>query len=138
MSVYNGEKYLREAIDSILNQTFKDFEFIIVNDGSTDNSLKIIKSYNDPRITIINQKNTGLAKALNEGIKIAKGKFIARMDADDISEPERFKKEYKFMHVHDECVALGTNAIIIDENGNNLYITELAFKNNMSEGEIII
>ena len=132
MSVYNGEKYLKEAIDSILNQTYKDFEFIIVNDGSTDESLEIIKSYNDPRIVLIRQENKGLATALNEGIKIAKGEYIARMDADDISEPERFKKEYKFMHVHDECVALGTNAIIIDENSNNLYTTDLHFNNEIS------
>ena len=132
MSVYNGEKYLREAIDSILNQTFTYFEFIIIDDGSIDKSEHIIKSYIDPRIVLIQQKNKGLAAALNTGIKAAKGKYIARMDADDISEPERLKKQYEFMQLHDECVAAGTNAIILDEDGNNLYSTSLHFNYDIS------
>ena len=89
MSVYNGEKYLKEAIDSILEQTFKNFEFIIINDGSTDRTLKIIKSCKDPRIVLISRENKGLVESLNEGIKKAKGKYIARQDADDISVKNR-------------------------------------------------
>lgn len=108
MSVYNGEKYLREAIDSILNQTFTHFEFIIVNDGSTDKSLNIIKSYNGSRIILVQQENKGLAAALNEGIKIAKGKYIAMMDADDISLPTRLEKQIQFMEAHPEYVAIGS------------------------------
>lgn len=86
ISVYNGEKYLSEAIESVLNQTYKDFEFIIINDGSTDNSLEIIKKYQnqDERIVLISRENKGLVSSLNEGIEKAKGKYIARMDADDI------------------------------------------------------
>src|SRR2546430_10111904 len=91
LSVYNGEEYLKECIESILVQTFKSFEFIIVDDGSTDNSKSIINSYNDPRIKLISQKNQGLASALNTGIKHAQGKYIARMDADDIAMPNRFR-----------------------------------------------
>ncbi len=98
MSVYNGEKYLREAIESVLAQTFTDFEFIIVNDGSTDNSLKIIQSYRDERIKIINnEKIIGLTKSLNKAIKQAKGEYIARQDADDISMPNRLKEQVKIL-----------------------------------------
>jgi glycosyltransferase involved in cell wall biosynthesis len=97
MSVHNGEKYLHEAIDSILNQTFTDFEFVIINDGSTDSTQGIIESYSDPRIILVNQENIGLAKSLNKGIRLAKGKYIARMDADDVSELDRFEIQYKAM-----------------------------------------
>lgn len=121
MSVYNGEKYLREAIESILNQTYTDFELIIIDDGSTDKSADIIKSYNHPRIVLIQQKNKGLAAALNTGIKTARGKYIARMDADDISMPDRLEIQTSFLEEHSECVVLGSNAVIIDMNGDYLY-----------------
>ena len=117
MPVYNAEKYLKEAIDSILGQTFSDFEFIIVNDGSTDSSREIILSYKDRRIRLIdNEYNMGLIKSLNKGLDYAKGKYIARMDADDVSLPERLKKQINFMERHniDFC---GTEAYIIDERG---------------------
>lgn len=98
MPVYNGEKYLREAIDSILNQTCTDFEFIILNDASTDETEEIILSYDAPRITYArNETNLQIANTLNKGIALAKGKYIARMDADDISLPERFERQIKFM-----------------------------------------
>ncbi|SMM98926.1 Glycosyltransferase [uncultured Candidatus Thioglobus sp.] len=98
MPVYNGEKYLKEAINSILNQTFTDFEFIIINDGSTDNTENIILSYDDERIIYIkNQENLKISKTLNKGIELAKGEYIARMDADDISIPKRFEKQMSFM-----------------------------------------
>ncbi|HEC93681.1 MAG TPA: glycosyltransferase [Candidatus Atribacteria bacterium] len=95
MSVYNGEKYLKEAIGSILNQTFKDFEFIIINDGSTDDSSCILEEYakKDSRIKVIHQENIGLTKSLNKAIRLAKGEFIARQDVDDISLPERLEKQ---------------------------------------------
>jgi glycosyltransferase involved in cell wall biosynthesis len=98
MSVYNAAKYLREAVDSILNQTFSDFEFIIIEDKSTDDSLNILLSYNDPRIVLIlNNENVGLTKNLNIGIKKARGEFIARMDADDISLSNRFEEQIQFI-----------------------------------------
>ena len=94
MPVYNGERFLREAIDSILSQTFRDFELIIINDGSTDNTESIIKSYSDTRIRYVkNEKNLRLIKTLNKGIDLAKGKYIARMDADDIALPQLFEKQ---------------------------------------------
>ena len=89
MPVFNGEKYLAEAIESILNQTFKDFEFLIVDDGSEDRSAEIINSYKDKRIKLLrNERNLGVSRSCNKGIKLAEGKYIARMDCDDISLPE--------------------------------------------------
>lgn len=111
MSAYNSEKYIAEAIESILNQTFTDFEFIIINDGSTDNTAKIISDYakSDKRIKFIdNKKNAGLIAALNQGLDFCRGEYIARMDSDDISLPERFAKQVKYMDQHPECGALST------------------------------
>ena len=124
MSVYNGEKYLQEAIDSILGQTFKDFEFLIVNDGSTDKTEEILKSYNDPRIKIIdNEKNIGLTKSLNKGLKLTRGEYIARMDADDVSMPERLEKEVVFLDNNKNMGLVGTYYFETNENGKVLYIT---------------
>ena len=95
MPVFNGEQFLSKAIESILNQTFSDFELIIINDGSTDNTKKIIEKYKaiDKRIIVKNQNNKGLTKSLNIAISITKGEYIARHDADDISLPHRFEKQ---------------------------------------------
>ncbi|MDA2918198.1 glycosyltransferase [Desulfobacterota bacterium AH_259_B03_O07] len=118
MSVYNGELYLREAIHSILLQTFEDFEFLIINDGSTDNSRKVIQSYKDPRIKLIdNEHNLGLTESLNKGFAMAEGEFIARQDADDISEPERLASQVAFLEKNPEVALLGTGCKWIDENG---------------------
>ena len=90
MAVYNGEKCLNHTIESILNQSFQNFEFLIVNDCSTDNTIELIKSFEDPRIRIHNNAvNLGQTKSLNVGLKLTKGKYIARMDADDYAMPER-------------------------------------------------
>jgi glycosyltransferase involved in cell wall biosynthesis len=97
MPVYNTEKYLREAIDSILQQTFTDFEFLIIDDCSTDYSPEIISSYTDPRIRVVrNEENMGMSATLNKGIQLCHTELIARMDADDISYPERLEKQYDF------------------------------------------
>ena len=141
MSIYNGEKYLNEAIDSILRQTFKDFEFLIINDGSADKTGEILKSYNDPRIKIINNdKNIGLTKSLNKGLKIAKGEYIARQDADDISMPERLKEEVAFLEINKDYAVVGTFVKILNENTritrcwdrptNDIEIRELLRKDN--------
>lgn len=117
LPVYNGAEYLHEAIDSILSQTFKDFEFIIINDGSTDDSEKIIASYekDDSRIRFISRENKGLIYSLNEGIKLSKGKYIARMDADDVSLPMRFEKQVAVLeNGADIC---GCHFLHIDERG---------------------
>ncbi len=115
MSNYNtDESYLRASIESILNQTYKNFEFIIVDDCSTDNSVNVIESYTDKRIKLIkNKENMGLTKSLNIAIKSAKGEFIARMDADDISLPQRFEKQVEFLTHNPEFIACGTAIKII-------------------------
>ncbi|PIQ02243.1 MAG: hypothetical protein COW76_01180 [Shewanella sp. CG18_big_fil_WC_8_21_14_2_50_42_11] len=117
MSVYNSEKYLAEAIESILNQSFTDFEFIIINDGSTDSSIAIIESYmaKDEHIVLISRENKGLPASLNEGIAIARGKYIARMDADDISLSERFQKQFEFMEANPEVGVCGGWAYLFKE-----------------------
>ena len=115
MPVYNGGEFLAGAIQSILSQSFSKFEFIIINDGSTDNSLKVIQKYaNDDRITIIDQANKGIVESLNKGIQLAKSNLIARMDQDDISLVERFEIQMNYLKRHPECVLVGTDVTIID------------------------
>lgn len=120
MSSYNTElSMLKEAVESILNQTFRDFEFLIIDDGSTDGSDQYLKSLSDERVKIIqNPQNIGITKSLNIGFKAAKGKYIARMDADDISLPTRLEKQYEFMEAHPEVIVCGTRAGILDEKRN--------------------
>src|SRR5690242_18796895 len=117
MTVYNGSKYLRPSLEAILNQTFKDFEFLIINDCSTDDSLEIIRSYNDPRIVIYNnEKNLGQTRSLNVGLEKAKAKYIARMDADDLAYPRWLEEQYQYITSHDVSVVT-TKAAVIDTQG---------------------
>lgn len=120
MPVFNCERYLEESIQSILSQTYTKFEFIIINDGSTDRSEQIIKSFQkqDERITLINQKNQGITNSLNTGIRISKGKYIARMDADDICHPDRFNMQLKWLQKNKDIDIVGSQVELIDENGN--------------------
>jgi glycosyltransferase involved in cell wall biosynthesis len=112
MSVYNGARFLRESIDSVLQQSFTNFEFIIVNDGSTDESLSIIKSFNDDRILLIeNEGNKGLIYSLNKGFSVAKGKYIARLDADDLCFSNRLSIQFEFMETHPEIGVVGSDYI---------------------------
>jgi len=118
MSVYNGERYLSEAVESILNQAFTDFEFIIINDGSTDSTADILRAYDDPRLRIIEQANVGLTRSLNRGIALARGEYIARMDDDDISLPERLTRQVAFLDIHPNIGVVGTSCRIVDELNN--------------------
>jgi glycosyltransferase involved in cell wall biosynthesis len=103
MSVFNGEPYLREAVDSVLNQTFEDFEFVIVDDCSTDASVKTLESYDDPRIVrLYNPANLGLPRSLNRGLSICRGDIIARQDQDDVSLPSRFNDQLQHLARHPE------------------------------------
>ena len=97
LPVYNAAPYLREAVDSVLAQTFTDYELLIINDGSTDDTANILASYKDERITIVTQQNIGLIATLNKGLSIAKGKYVARFDADDVCYPDRLKLQYDFL-----------------------------------------
>lgn len=111
MTAYNAEKYIAQAIESILNQTYTDYEFIIINDGSTDDTPNIIRHYadSDSRIIFIdNKQNQGLIAVLNQGLDMARGEFIARMDADDISLPKRFEKQVAYLDANPDVGVLGT------------------------------
>jgi glycosyltransferase involved in cell wall biosynthesis len=125
LPVFNGEAYLRQAIDSILNQTFIDFELIIVDDGSTDHSQEIIQSYGDARIRAIrNPSNLGLVGALNVGIGQARGKYIARQDQDDISEQSRLKLQ--FLKMEEDLIDIcGTRWVSVDSNGKVLSTAQI-------------
>ena len=119
MPVYNGERYLRESVESILNQTFKDFEFVIVDDGSTDNSVEIIRSYCDRSIRLVeNIKNLGQSKSLNIGLKKARGEYIARLDQDDIALKFRLEEQVRFLDLHPNVAIVGSFRKYINSKGN--------------------
>jgi glycosyltransferase involved in cell wall biosynthesis len=139
MPVYNCELYVLEAVNSILNQTYAHFEFLIIDDASIDNTVSIVKRQLDSRIQLIEKPiNTGYTNSLNYGLKIAKGKYIARMDGDDVSFPERLAKQVAFLETHPETVLCGTNYKII---GNNKKIsipeTDSAIKVALLKGNCI-
>lgn len=128
MPVHNGQQYLALAIESILQQTFRDFEFFIVNDGSTDHSEEIIQSYaaRDPRIVALKSVKRGLAEALNTGCRAARADYVARMDCDDIARPDRFARQVEWLDQHPDVAVLGGAAQLIDAEGRPL--SELRYK----------
>ena len=149
MPVYNGESHLRIAIESILNQTYKDFEFLIIDDASTDSSREIIKSFRDPRLRLIrNRVNVGLNKTLNIGLAVAQNKYIARMDQDDISYPERLSKQVLYLDQNPDVGVCGTAVEILDKTGkktklvfpaeNNLIRWSFCFYNPMAHPTVMI
>ena len=122
MPVYNTQiDFLKEAVESILNQSFREFEFIIIDDGTTDGSSQYLGSLSDPRIRIIrNERNLGITKSLNIGLSAARGKYIARMDSDDISLPCRLQEQYNFMEGHPEVIVCGSKTGTVGSNHYNL------------------
>jgi glycosyltransferase involved in cell wall biosynthesis len=120
MPVYNADAYVAAATESILAQTYTDFEFLIIDDGSTDSSLAVITEYAnaDWRIRVISRANRGLVTTLNEGLAESRGGYIARMDADDVAMPSRLREQAAFLAANDRCALLGTSFILIDEHGN--------------------
>ncbi|MBR1605192.1 MAG: glycosyltransferase [Alphaproteobacteria bacterium] len=134
MPVYNTkEEYLREAIESILNQTFRDFEFLIIDDGSTNNAKEVIWSYRDRRIKYFEQENRGLIYTLNKGLELCKGEYIARMDSDDISLPERFEKQVDYLDEHPETGLVGSLIKTFPQE-NIIYIKEYSKYLDMIKG----
>lgn len=123
MAVYNGAKYLTECIDSILGQTFRDFEFVVVDDGSTDETTPMLADYarRDARVRVLNQSNQGVAASLNRGLADATGQLIARMDADDISKPGRLARQVKFLAAHPNIGVSGTWVDTIGDNGGGIW-----------------
>jgi glycosyltransferase involved in cell wall biosynthesis len=119
MPVFNGEKYLRDAIDSILAQSYKAFELIVIDDGSTDHTSEILNTYGN-NILVIRQSNSGIELALNTGLNRSQGKYIARMDADDLALVDRFKKQVEFLEEHPDIGMIGSYANLLDADGNEL------------------
>lgn len=122
--VYNAASYLSEALESVLMQTFANFELIAVDDGSTDCSLTILRQIakRDPRLRIVSRPNTGIVGALNDGLAAAKGEFIARMDADDLSLPTRLERQLAYLQAHPACIALGSAVLFTDPRGRPLKV----------------
>ena len=149
LSVFNDEKYISEAIESILNQTFEDFELIIIDDCSTDGTIEVINSYKDSRIRlIINEKNIDITKSLNKGLKSARGKYIARHDSDDVSTPERLEKQFNFLENNKDYAAVGSYTETIDEDSNLIRLLRcetsaeeiyynLSYRNNLTSSSIM-
>lgn len=122
MPVYNAEKYLKEAIDSILNQTFENFELLIINDGSTDDSARIVEEYNDSRIRLIhNEGNKGLPYTRNRGLELACGKYLAIMDADDVSVPDRLQIQYDTMEANPDLTVVASGKELLSDTGKITY-----------------
>lgn len=116
MSVHNGQPYLRQAVDSILTQTYRDFEFIIVDDGSTDRTWDILNTYSDPRVVLLrNQENVGLTKSLNKAFQVTRGEYIARQDADDVSLPQRLEEQASFLDDNPAVALISCSFIETDE-----------------------
>jgi glycosyltransferase involved in cell wall biosynthesis len=126
MPAYNARRYVVEAIDSVLVQTLADFEFLIVDDGSTDETSEILKAYaaRDRRVRVITQSNSGVGAALNRGIEQARARYIARMDSDDVCLPQRFARQVQYLDTTPECVLVGSRVLIIDQDGLPLFEME--------------
>ena len=139
MPVYNAARYLAEAVESVLAQTFTDFEFVIVDDGSTDRSPAMLDAYakRDARIKIIRRPNTGIVGALNDGLRECRGELIARMDADDVSLPERFEKQVAYLREHPDVVAVGARVVGIDPYGCVLFHSEHKLAHDEIDAELL-
>src|SRR5260221_9413638 len=121
MPAYNAAKYIKDAIVSVLEQSFTDFELLVINDGSTDDTAKIVSSFNDSRIVLVSQENKGIAAALNLGLTYAKAPYIARFDADDICNKNRLKIQYDFITAYPQYSIIGSAADYIDAEGHYIF-----------------
>lgn len=139
MSCYNSERFLDDAIVSILTQDYTNFEFIIIDDGSTDDTLNIITKYskNDSRISVVTQENVGLTKSLNKGIDLARGEFIARMDADDISLPFRFSRFIKYINSFPDVQLYSTPAILLNESDSSESLIPNIFRRKFFDNRML-
>src|SRR5207237_10277673 len=122
LPVWNGEAFLEQAMESILRQTLSSFELIVIDDGSTDRSAAIAEEFasRDPRMRVLRRPHEGLSAALNAGIAAARGEYVARMDADDISAPDRLRKQVAYLDAHPACVAVGAWSDVVDEAGRQI------------------
>ncbi len=140
MSIFNGKRFLAEAVESILDQDFQDFEFIIIDDGSTDGSAVELDSYQrrDTRVQVYHEAHSGLVSALNRGCELASGKYIARMDADDVAMKDRLAQQVKFMEAYPQVGLLGASVEWIDATGNPLFTSTYPTGNDELKDELLL
>ena len=124
MPAYNVARFVRQAVESILAQSFGDFEFIIIDDGSKDDTLEVLQELaaRDARIRLVSRPNAGVSATANEAIGLARGEFVARLDGDDVALPDRLEKQVAWLRAHPDCVAVGSNVLMMDEEGLPLYV----------------
>src|SRR4051812_48570442 len=129
LPAYNAARYVTEAVETILAQTYADFEFLIVDDGSTDDTSRILarNAGRDPRIQLVSRPHTGVVIALNDRLARARGEFVARMDADDVAMPTRFDRQMRYLTDHPDCVMVGSRVLVIDSGGVPLTVMGDAF-----------
>ena len=137
MTVYNDGPFVSAAVGSILNQTFRNFELVVVDDGAVDDSVRQVEGFVDPRVRLIRQDNAGLAAALNRGITEARGRLIARQDADDQSAPERLQRQVEFLETNPEIGMVGSDAELVDESGHRIGTTRHAYANQQIQRRLI-
>ena len=139
MTVFNTERYVGEAIESVLAQSYADFEFIIIDDGSTDRSPTILRSYanRDQRIRLVSRPNTGIVEAANEGIGLARGKYLARMDSDDVCLPRRFATQTRYLDEHPECVLVGSRVVVVDPYGSPVFTSGQKLTHEAIDAELL-
>lgn len=123
MTVYNTVAYVAQAVESVLAQTFGDFEFIVIDDGSTDRSADVLRDFaeRDRRVRLTSRPNTGIVRAANEGIAQARGRYLARMDSDDVCLPRRFEEQVRYLDGHPECVLVGSRVTVVDPYGSPVF-----------------
>jgi glycosyltransferase involved in cell wall biosynthesis len=139
MAVYNAERFLREAVDSVLGQTFTDFELLVVDDGSTDSTLNILEEYSDVRVRVIAlPENQKLVNARNVGVREARGGLIACMDGDDVAEPGRLEKQVAYMNAHPGVVLLGTGFVWVDAEGRAFEETRFSHENSILQEKLLL
>jgi len=139
VGAYNAQRYVEQMLRGILDQTFTDFELLVVDDGSTDRTLKILRGYEkqDSRMRVIAKPHSGIVDAANLGLQEAQCELIARADADDIALPDRFEKQIRYMHQHPECHALGAQMLLVDPQGSPLMETRLPLEHDGIEKEML-
>jgi glycosyltransferase involved in cell wall biosynthesis len=137
--VYNAAPYICETIESILGQTLRDLEYIVINDGSTDDSLAKIEKYaaKDARIRLVSRENKGIVESANEGLALARGQFLARIDSDDVAAPTRFERQAQYLREHSECVAVGSRLQMIDPYGSPLDVSDHKLSHDEIERELL-
>jgi glycosyltransferase involved in cell wall biosynthesis len=140
LPVYNAEAYLAEAVESVLAQTFRDFELLAVNDGSTDGSQALLEAFaaRDPRVKVVSRPNTGITGALNEMIGLARGTYLARMDADDLSVPTRFERQAAYLDAHPDCAIVGSRVMLMDPYGSPVAETGHALTHAEIDAELLV